>query len=311
MSSLRMRLTFPLLAFAATVGFAKAASAQSAQSDALPAGTVKANTATKGQTEIAKGGEFAQGGLPAADDPTHTTEASLAAGGLFSSGNARTVALTSVGKYRLRRDEHQFSMAATANYARAGKTGTPVETTVENLQGLLRYDYFFTNHIAGFLQSTARRDRFQGLDLRLNIDPGVAYYFLNTKKQQLRVEGGYDLQHDVRRNADRIQPVPDGSPPGTQPVIVDKTQTLHNGRVYVGYENKLYKEVAFVTSLEYLQNFADFDKYRLVFDAGVKSNISDKFAIATTYTMRYENRPLPNVLNADSIASVTLVYTLF
>ena len=30
-----------------------------------------------------------------------------------------------------------------------------------------------------------------------------------------------------------------------------------------------------------------------------------------TYTMRYENKPLPTVETTDSIASVNLVYTLF
>ena len=289
---------------------AQAAATPPAQGPTTPAETVKASTATKGSTDIAKGG-FVTGALPAADDPRDATEASIAAGGLFSSGNARTVALTSLGKLRLRRDEHQLSIAATGNFARAGKAGEKVDTTVENYQGLLRYDYFFTNEVAVFLQSTARRDRFQGLDLRLNVDPGVAYYLINTKKQTLRGELGYDLQHDVRRDADRDLPIPAGSPAGTQAVLVDKTDTLHNARAFVGYENKLYAQVGFVTGLEYLQNFSDFDKYRLIFDVGLKTNISDKLAIATTYTMRYENKPLPNVEKADSIASINLVYTLF
>lgn len=292
------------------LAFAQAAATPPAQGPTIPSETVKANTATKGSNEVAKGG-FVTGALPAEDDPRHATEVSIAAGGLFSSGNARQVALTSIGKLKLRRDEHQLTVSATGNFARAGKAAEKVDTTVENYQGLLRYDYFFTNEIAAFLQTTARRDRFQGLDLRLNIDPGIAYYVLNTKKQILRAEAGYDLQHDIRRDADRDVAPPTGSPAGTLPTFVDKTQTLHNARLFVGYENKLYAQVGFVTGLEYLQNISDFDKYRLVFDIGLKTNISDKLAIATTYTMRYENVPLPSVLKSDSIASINLVYTLF
>ncbi len=282
-------------------------------STTIPAETVKAQTATKGSTDVAKGG-FATGGLPADEDPSHATEASIAAGGLFSSGNARTVALTSTGKLRIRRDEHQMTAAAAANFARAGKKGESVDTTVENFQGLLRYDYFFSDAIAGFFQTSARRDRFQGLDLRLNFDPGAAYYFVNTKKHQLRGELGYDLQHDVRRDEARVQtaeaPAP-GTPPPPPPPLLDKTQTLHNVRAFLGYDNKLYKEVAFVTSFEYLQNVSDLGTYRFVFDVGIKSNIADNLAIATTYTMRFENKPLPDIEQADSIASVNLVYTLF
>lgn len=306
----RVTIGFLAAAFASTL--AQSAAAQSTPT-VIPTETLKAQTATKGTTDVAKGG-FAAGGIPADDDPREVTEASIAAGGLFSSGNARTVALTTAGKLRMRRDEHQFTMAAAANFARAGKKGESVDTTVENYQGLLRYDYFFSQKVAAFLQSTARHDRFQGLDLRANVDPGLAYYFINTKKQSLRAEGGYDLQYDVRRNASRVQTPPEvvaGQPAPAPLPLLDKTQTLHNIRLFAGYDNKLYKEVSMISGIEYLQNVSDFGTYRLVFDIGIKSNVSDNLAIATTYTMRYENKPLPTVENTDSIASVNLVYTLF
>src|SRR5262249_45083536 len=154
--------------------------------------------------------------------------------------------------------------------------------------------------------------RFQGLDLRLNVDPGVAYYFINTKTHRLQVEGGYDLQHDIRRDDALVQPVPEGSPPGTlPPPPLDKTNTLHNARLFAGYENKLRKEVSLIASVEYLQNFADIETYRLIADIGLKSNVAEHLALATTYTARYENKPLPNVADLDSIASVSLVYSFF
>ena len=278
----------------------------------LPDATLKGSSASTGSNDIAKGG-FATGAMPADDDPTHATEASVGAGGLFSSGNAKTVALTALAKLRVRRDEHQFTMALAANFARAGKTGEAVETTVENFQGLLRYDYFFTNNFAAFLQTSARHDRFQGLDLRYNLDPGVSYYFINTKKSQLRTEVGYDFQHDVRRDDAliEVQTSSDPTVPAPAPIILPKTQTLHNVRLFAGYDNKLYKEVSLTTGFEFLQNVSDAGTYRFVFDIGIKSNVSDNLAIATTYTMRYENKPLPSVEPTDSIASINLVYTLF
>ncbi|CAN5913993.1 hypothetical protein BH11MYX4_BH11MYX4_12510 [soil metagenome] len=302
-----------MIGFVAAAIVASSAGEAFAQDASIPPETLKAQTATKGTTDVAKSG-FATGGLPSDEDPKQATEASVSAGGLFSSGNARTVAVTTAGKLKIRRDEHQFGLQLAANFARAGKKGEAVDTSVENYQGLLRYDYFFTESIAAFLQASARRDRFQGLDLRANIDPGLAYYFINTKKQSLRAEGGYDLQYDVRRDASRTQTPPTAAPGAPAPAplpLLDKTQTLHNLRLFAGYENKLYKEVSMVTGLEYLQNFSDAATYRLVFDAGIKSSVADNLAVAVTYTMRYENTPLPTVENTDSIASVNLVYTLF
>ena len=277
----------------------------------MPSETVKGAPVTKGTTDIAKGG-FVASTRPADEDPREATELSVSLGGLFTAGNSRTVALTSAAKLRLRRDEHQFGSAASLNFARAGKRGTPTETTVENVQGLVRYDYFLRNDVSLFLQSTVRRDRFQGLNLRLNVDPGVAYYFIDTRKHKLQTEAGYDLQYDIRRD-DALQPplaadAPAGSP---LPDMLEKHRTLHNARIFVGYENKLRKEVSLVMSGEYLQNFADSEVFRLVGDVGLKSNVADRLALATTYTIRYENTPLPNVEKADSIASVTLVYTFF
>ncbi|MBX3231277.1 MAG: DUF481 domain-containing protein [Labilithrix sp.] len=276
-----------------------------------PEGTVQSSTsAADGANEIAKGGMVVSA-TPVEDDPKHVTDVSIGAGGLFSAGNARQIALTTLGRLRLRREEHQFSTALTGNFARAGKKGELIDTTVENYQGLLRYDYYFGERVSVFLQSTGRRDRFQGLDLRLNVDPGVAYYFLNEKTHRLQAEAGYDLQHDIRRDGSRTVPPPDDAAPGTLPTRLDKTQTLHNARLFLGYENKLRKEVSLVSSVEYLQNFADIGTYRFIFDVGLKSNVSDHLALAVAYTARYENKPLPTVESLDSIMSVNLVYSLF
>lgn len=64
-------------------------------------------------------------------------------------------------------------------------------------------------------------------------------------------------------------------------------------------------------SVEYIQNFADSAVWRLIGDVGLKSNVADSLALATTLTMRYENTPLPNVEDLDSIASFTLIYSFF
>ncbi len=309
MGTARALLITPAILALLLVG--SAARAQGTASPTMPAETLKPTTATKGTTDIAKGG-FVSTERPKDDDPSQATALDIAAGGLFTAGNSRVIALTSAAKFRIRRDENQFSTALAANFARSGKVGTTTETTVSNYQGLLRYDYFISDKVSLFLQSTARRDRFQGLDLRLNVDPGVAYYFIDTKTHRLQAEIGYDFQYDNRRDESLAQKPPADAPAGTPaPPPLDKTQVLHNSRLFVGYENKLRKEVALVMSAEYIQNFADAKVWRLIGDIGLKSNVADSLALATTFTMRYENTPLPNVEDLDSIASFSLIYTFF
>ena len=311
--SARMPLRFPRFAsktsvslasvfLLATFAFEALARAQSA---AIPKGTApSAAPVTKGTTEIAGTGSFAaqvkEDERKAASD---ASEAALNAGGLFMSGNSRSVSMTAGAKLRLRRNVHQFGAGFFGNYARGGK---PVEDTAANLQGLVRYEYFFADSLTAFLQATGRHDKFQGLDFRLTIDPGVAAYLIDTKKQRAWVEAGLQVQYDAR-NTSKLAA---GNAGGVG--FIDSSATFANARFYVGYENQLYETVSFTSGVEYIQNLHEsVSRYRLNLDAGIKAKVSDKFSLATTYTMRFENQPLPTVEKADSIASVNLIYTLF
>ncbi|MEO8905811.1 MAG: DUF481 domain-containing protein, partial [Polyangiaceae bacterium] len=140
-----------------------------------PAGTMKQDAATSGKTDVASDGFASAADNKHADD---STEAKIQAGALGASGNSRSLALTSMATVSARRGQNELSAAAAANYGRsAAKTGDPMQTTIENYQGKLRYDRFLTDRFSVFTSLSGRRDRFQGLDLRLNLDPGLAYYF--------------------------------------------------------------------------------------------------------------------------------------
>jgi putative salt-induced outer membrane protein len=178
-----------------------------------------------------------------------------------------------------------------------------METTLENVQGRVRYDRFFTKVVTGFLAVSASRDRFQGLDLRLNVDPGVAFYVIDQKSHQLWTEVGYDLQHDVRRDDLIAAAALDGED-------VDKSETRHNARGFVGYDNSINEEVTFNTGVEYLQSVQETKNWRLTWDAGLSSNIGSSFAVATTFTLKFDNNPLPGVKKTDAITAVSIVYTL-
>lgn len=269
----------------------------------LPASQAGITKATDAKTEIADGKVAKAAQIPA--DNTDVTKLDLSAGGLFLSGNAKTFSLTSKGDFRLRRDIHQLSVAAAGNFGRAAvKKGDALAPTAENVQGLLRYDLFFLEKLAFYAQSQARYDRFQGLDLRLNIDPGLSYYFVTEKVTRFWVEAGYDLQYDVRADA-FIAATPAGMPPPA------KNSTLHNIRLFAGYEQQFLDSTSIIADFEWLQNVENAEVFRFVADLGVKAKVAKSLAVATTVTVRYENRPLPNVENTDTIGAVSLLYSVF
>lgn len=274
-----------------------------------PAGLLQTEAASTGSTDVAT--EGFQAAEKAAAEAKDATEASIQAGALLAAGNSRSLSATGAGSLRLRRTSHQFSAAASANYAQAAADqNSNIEPTVENYQGKLRYDYFVHESLAVFAAFSARRDRFQGLDLRLNVDPGVAYYFIDEAKHQLWGELGYDLQHDIRSREALLVALAEGTE-------VDKTETRHNLRAFAGYDNKLNEAVTFRTGVEYLQGLSPFEddatdhvNWRLNWDAGISAAVANRFSMATTIGVRYDNNPLPGVRNTDVMTALNLVYTL-
>lgn len=263
---------------------------------------MKDKSASAGKEDVATAGFESQN----KDDATakDATELKLSAGGLATGGNSRALAATASGKFRLRREKNQLSAAAAANYGRAAATPVdPVETTVENYQGKVRYDRFVTGSFAVFGAVSALRDRFQGLDLRLNIDPGVAYYFVDQAKQQLWGELGYDFQYDVRRQANIDAAAAQGT-------IVDKTAVRHNARVFAGYTNTLSETATVDTGIEYLQSVTDGKSWRLNWNVALTSAIAGNFSLAAAFNLRYDHNPLPAVKTTDYITSISLVYQL-
>ncbi len=269
-----------------------------------PAGLLPTSKATEGATNVAVEG-FESAEKPA--DAQDTTEVTVSAGGLLASGNSRSLALTAAANAKLRRLAHQLRSAASANYGRAAtERDAPMQTNVENYQGRLRYDYFVSQRVSLFVGSSARHDRFQGLDLRLNIDPGLAYYFVDEPKHHLWGEVGYDYQFDIR----------DESIVATEGI--DRRQSRHHSRLFVGYDNKVNDAVSFVMGIEYLQGLSPYRddvtdrvNWQINSDFGLTSRISERFSVAVHLNVRYDNNPLQDLARTDVLTSANLVYELF
>lgn len=244
----------------------------------------------------------------AADDPEakDATELGLSVGGLLATGNARLFAGTASSKFRLRRTDNQLSAAAAANYGRAAASpADDMETNVENYQGTARYDRFFGD-VTLFLSLQGRRDRFQGLNLRGRVDPGVGYYFINEKTTLLWTELGYDFLVDFRR-ADSLEVVDDA---GVVIDTLDNKEVVHSGRLFVGFDYALNDGLKLALGVEFMQGLSDTDIRRLNGTAEISATVKEHLALAFGFTERYDSAPLPGKEELDTISTVSIVYTL-
>ncbi len=287
------------------------AAGPAAPEPAAPAGTVTKDPASAGNTELEGQGAF--GAVAERDEEAGDTfEWDLSFGALVSTGNARSTAITGGTNVLLRRGRHQAQGNFLGNYGRAAATrGQDPVDTVGNIQARARYDLFLSNRWSLFGMATARHDPFQRLDLRLNLDPGVAFYLINTKGEQLRLEAGYDFQLDVRDPDTAVESNPDGSPiytPQGEFIPLDRTRITHAARLFGGYTNHLSDSLGFTTGLEYLQSLQEGQRWRLNWENSLTTVLVGKLSLSATFTLRMDNDPLPGVRNLDTITAVNLVY---
>jgi putative salt-induced outer membrane protein YdiY len=314
------RFRFPALALTLVPSLALAAPPP--DDPDVPQGTTTQAAASSGSTELGTGDKFvgakevgAEEADPHAND---ATEFDIALGGIFSTGNSRTLAFTGVSNFRLRRTIHQFGASLAGNYGATGAADSDgFETTIGNVQGLTRYDVFFARDWTAFLQVTARHDTFQGLDLRMNVDPGFAYHAINKPTHRLWFEAGYDFQYDLRTDAIRVLLDADGNPildmnGDTQlDPAIDKSLINHAARLFAGYSNKLSDRISFDTGLEYLQSVILARRFRLNYIAALNTQLVERFSLTVTFTLRYENDPLPNIRKLDTLTAFSLAYRFF
>ena len=230
----------------------------------------------------------------------------LSAGGQLVTGNSRFLALTGNGVFAGRWGNDGFGASILGNYGQGAPPGSEVVETAENIQGRLRYDRYVLDHMSVFLIGTGRHDRFQGLDFRLNIDPGVKYLFVDEKTTSFWGELGYDFQYDIRRDDALAVTNAMGMQTGTLP----KTATDHSARAFVGYRHAFNEAVTFSTGLEYLQSFlndTNYD-YRLNFDALLAAKIGAGLSVGAGVSVRYDHNPLPGKEDTDTTSTLSIIY---
>lgn len=239
-----------------------------------------------------------------------STSVTLSAGGLLTSGNSRTVALTLNGAFDLRRGNNGFGVSILGNYGEAApKPELDMVPSAENLQGRLRYDRYFGDRMSLFLIGTGRYDKFQGLAFRFNLDPGFKYIAYKSKITSLWAEVGYDFQHDTRTEAGRIELNDAGAPTGK---VLEKTRIDHSARAFVGFRHAFTQDITFSTGVEYLQSFIKTDlgnmNSRVNLNAVLAAKLFKGFSVGIGFNAAYDRQPIGNLKNLDTTTTLSLIY---
>jgi hypothetical protein len=242
------------------------------------------------------------GEAPKIESKTDGTSITVSAGGQAATGNSRLLAATANGAFDTRFNNNGIGISALANYGRSATTGQPVATSTENVQGRARYDRYIIDQASFFLITTGRHDRFQGIDFRLNVDPGFKYLFVIEQANAVWAEAGYDFQYDIRRDDALIDPMM------MQPPL-DKTAVDHSSRLFLGMRHAFNEQVTLSGGVEYLQSFVETTRNRINFDALFAAKVGAGLAFGVGFGLRYDHAPLPGKESLDTTTNVSLIYS--
>ena len=233
-----------------------------------------------------------------------TLNASL--GGAFNTGNTQAWQLNTGSDLTVVRGHHGLASNMVFAYGRANVEEDATEElvdTVRNFKAHTRYDYFLTPMDSLFLAGVYRWDTFAGLDARVQGQLGYMRSFFKAEKHRFWGELGYDITYD---NYDP-DPLTD---PDDATIILPGHDTVHSVRGFLGYDNQINEQVAFLTGLEALVNVEDTSDVRLAWDNALRSKIGGGFQLEAKFTLSLDTLPVPGTKKVDTATVINLLYTL-
>jgi hypothetical protein len=255
------------------------------------------------------------------------TIVNVAFGATANGGNTKSYGGTLGGRIGQIRDRHQITLEALGSMGGARQQSLrDVKWTSSNAVARARYDLFLSEHDALFVALAPRRDRFAGLDIRLQSQVGyLRNLFFFSDAHRFWSELGYDFTYDnlsivERTPADDVtdevravapELVPDGSTI-TRTVKVREhggTQFVHSARLFLGYTNRLFASANLSVGVETLLDFQDKKNVRVNGLAELTSSITHSFKFGVQGRVLFDNVPVPGTRPYDTVTAVQLVYT--
>jgi putative salt-induced outer membrane protein YdiY len=201
--------------------------------------------------------------------------------GMKTSGNAESTNIGFSLNAVRRAEQDRITLGAGYAFGRQEDPDTGEEsTTVDNIFGFAKYDYFLSKKLYLYGAVRAERDRIADLDLRFTPSVGAGYQWYETPTFNLSSEAGLAWVYEDFRDA--------GS------------DDHFAARFAYHVDWTPYKGVLLFHNLEWLPAFDDpFGDYNLNGDLGLRTAIFQGFFAEAKIEARYDSEPAPGAEKED------------
>jgi len=215
--------------------------------------------------------------------PKGVWKGNVAIGGNLRSGNTDQAAL-SVGFSAMRRTEKdRFSLGFLFNYGEEED-----EVTTRNTHGTAKYDYFFSKKFYGYLGLELLNDKFQDIQMRTIVGPGLGYQVWEDPVKALALEAGASYFSDNMRHG------------------VDSDYIT--ARFGLNFRYSLLKFIIFTDSLAYYPSLEKFSTYTLRNEAALSTPLGVRWALKLANILQYNSAPATGIGKTDNQWMLGLQY---
>lgn len=216
--------------------------------------------------------------------PPWTWSGNLFLGGNQQSGNTDRTSL-SLGFDALRKSSRdRYNLSFLFNYAEEAG-----DLTTRDYFGSVKYDYFFTSKVYGYLVVEMLKDQFKDLNLRTMAGPGAGYQVWDDDDKYLSFDAGVSYFSE-----DHIQGEDD--------------QWL-TGRLGAKFSYRLLDKVNFSDNLTIFPSLENASEYTSRNEAVLTTTIAGPWSLRLSNIWEYDSAPGPGIEQSDLKSGANLQYS--
>ncbi|HLG20484.1 MAG TPA: DUF481 domain-containing protein [Bdellovibrionota bacterium] len=225
--------------------------------------------------------------LPAPPPKVETWKANAGASAILNTGNSSNQTLGGNGLASYKHERDKMTFKANGTYGRAEDSLGVTTTNTKNWRTELRYDRYLLDPLSTFALGHLGSDEPAGFDHRYGGAGGLSHEFYKTGPHFSKYEVGFDYTRELRT-----------APPD---------ENIYSGRLFLQYKLTMTPWLTFGQDFENLFNVQDGHDYRLNTLTALTTKMSDKIAFQVSFSVKFDNVPVPGKKKTDTLTQLGLV----
>lgn len=194
-------------------------------------------------------------------------KSSLSLGLTITRGNSHTLLYNGEIQTDKKTPDNEYSLGAGGAYGSQDS-----QDNVNTYHAYGQWNHLFSKKLYAYVRVDAKRDIIADLDYRLNIGPGVGYYFIKGASTTLAAEGGMGYQYEHLDN---------------------EFNSFATARLAENFEHKFNDRARVWQKVEWLPQVDEVDNYIVNLEVGVETGITKTLSLKTYLDDSFATRPAP------------------